>query len=610
MIRISTLRTAFIILVLVITATGQAAVIDLTDVVPTGAPVVYYVADVPGAMEEWAGSPLAGLWNDAQVQAFFAPLREELEIDRWSEMVRQETGYELDEIITMFTGDLVVYLEDIDIVLDEGAEDVDFSVAMLVRVGENSSKVEKLILQQQEKLAEGDEDNVEEDDSEASHEIREFRGIDLHVETLFTNEELTQETGWAMVDGVWAFASPIESLERAVAGILDGGVDDSLRSGTNFATISSHARKADSWLFIDIDPWVPMLRTAMEEGLAAAQEAGSPFPVDPATLMDALGIEAMQALFATFAFEDQKMGMNFGLTYTEDHGLIKLFAYGPKEAPRPTFIPIDSDSFTTAYFDFGDAWSAFVDIVNGINPALMGMAAMQLQSMTQSAGAELDLRRDLLENLTGEMVSIQNLEGLIGDTLAEIQLEQDQVFVLGINQGESLENAIETIKGMVGQGSQFFSERDFEGHTIFTLDVPQAEGEAPGAEIAYVITDGHLMISVGSPATLEKVLLKLGTKGASVWKVASVRRALGQLPEGGAAVQYQDLISIGDLAFHAIALADGIRTKDDEDFQFCDPSAIPDPGIVGKYLSSGVSGVWKNGRSIVIRTLVLPANQD
>ena len=603
------LIATFIVVILCVAGPGQTAVDDLTEIVPVGAPVVYYVADVPNTLEEWEKSPLADLWKDPQIQAFFGPLREEIKIDNWDTMVRKETGYGLDEIKGMFTGDMVVYIGDMKFVLDEGAEDMDFSIAMLVTVGENASKLENLILEQENKAAEKEE--AEERDSETTNEIREFRGIDMHVEGTYEGDELTEETGWAVVDGVWAFGSPIESLEQAITSILDGGVDNQLRSGPNFRTISQHTRSADSWLFIDIDPWIPMVRAVLNEGLAAAQEAGSPFPLDPATLMDALGIEAMQALFSTFDFKDRAMATDFGLTYTEDRGLIKLLAYGPEEAPRPTFIPEDSDSFTTAYFDFDGAWSALVDIVNGINPALMGMAAMQLQSMVQGAGAELDLKRDLLENLTGEMVSIQNLDGIVGDTIADLQLEQDQVIVLGIQQREALENTMETIKGMVGQGSQLFSEREFEGYTIFTLDLPQAEGEAPGSKIAYVITDTQCLISVGSPATLEKVLLKIGAKGGSVWKAASVRRALGQLPEGASALQYQDLVSMGDLIFHAISVADSIQTGEDGDeFQICDPSAKPDPGILGKYLSSGVSGVWKDDKSLVIRTLVLPTDRN
>jgi len=82
------------------------------------------------------------------------------------------------------------------------------------------------------------------------------------------------------------------------------------------------------------------------------------------------------------------------------------------------------------------------------------------------------------------------------------------------------------------------------------------------------------------------------------------------LPDGASAVQYQDLVAVGDLVFHAIALTETIKTDDEEDLRFCDPSAIPDPGIVGQYLSSSVSGVWKDDRSIVIRSHILPADKE
>ncbi len=598
------------VVILLAVSIGRAAVEDLTDVVPAGSPIVTYVADVPGAMDQWAASPLAELWNNPQVQAFFAPLRNELEVGTWDDVVRKETGYGIDEIKKMFTGDLVVYVESFDFDFDHPDEDAEISIVLLATVGENAAEFEELILKQEEKAEEKDEDDLEDGDTETTREIRDFRGIELHIENVIEDDEIVDEYGWAVVDGVWALGSPSEALEHAVAGILDEGVDNPLRSGTNFATTTKYTRTADAWLFFDIEPWVPLARTALGEGLAAAQEAGSPFPLNPETLMDALGIESMQSVFATLDFDDRVMAMDFGATYTENSGLIKLLAYGPEEAPRSTYIPTDSDSFTVAYFDFESSWSAFVDIMNGINPALMGMAAMQVQSMAQSAGAELDLKRDLLDNLTGEMVSIQNIDGIIGDSFADLELQQDQIVSVGIKQRDALEHAIETLKGMAGQGSEFFSKREFEGHTIFTLDLPQAEGEAPGTEIAYVITDDHLLISVGSPATLEKVLFKLTAKGDSVWKLAEVRRATGRLPDGAAAVQYQDLASVGDVIFRAIALADAIDSEDDEDFRICDPSALPDPGTVGQYLSSGASGVWKDDRSLVIRALVLPTEKE
>ncbi len=603
-------RAAAIIVILLASSIAQAAVEDLTDVVPAGAPIVLYVADVPGALDQWAESPAAELWNDPQVKTFFAPLREGLEVDDWDRKVRKETGYGLDEIMAMFTGDLVLYLESIDFDFDHPDDDPEVSIAIMATLGDSAEKFEKLILEQEEKSADAAEDDLDDDGVETIDEIRDFRGVDLHLEVVMDGDAVTDEFGWAVVDGVVVFASPGETLENAVAGILDRGLDDPLRTGANFATVSRHTRNADAWFFLDVEPWVPLLRQAVAEGLAAAQAAGSPFPVDPAILTEALGIESMQAIFATVDLDDSTIAMDLGATFTENRGLIKLLAYGPQEAPRVAYIPVDSDSFSAATFDFGAAWSALEDIVNGINPALMGMAAMQLQSMVSGAGAELDLGRDLLDNLTGEMVSIQNLDGVIGDSIADIELRQDQVVVLGIEQRDALENAIETIKALAGQGSQFFTERDFQGTAIFTLDLPQTEGEAPGPEIAYAVTDRHLWISMGTSATLEKALLKLADKGESVWKLPVVKRSLARLPQGAAAVQYQDLTKLGDVVFRAAAVAGNIDTEDEDGFRLCDPSAIPEPGTFGRYLSSGVSGVWKDDRSLVIRALLLPADRD
>lgn len=606
----TSLRLALLLVILLTTGTGQAAVDDLTDIVPAGAPMVAYVADVQGSMDHWDASPMGRLWKDPQVVAFFAPLRGELEISKWDEMVQQETGRSIDEIKAMLIGDLVFYVEDFQISLEEGAEDADFKLAMAVAVGDNAAEIERMILDQEQKIADKAADHPDEDGTEIRHETREFRGIDLHIETTYENDDVTLEAGWAIVDGVWAIATPAETLERAVAGVLDGGLDSTVRSGANFETVSKHIRSADSWFFMDIDPWMPTVRALTDEGLDAAAEAGSPFPVDPAALIDSLGIEAMQAVFATFEFDKETMIMDFGATYTEDRGLTKLLAYGPGEAPRSSYIPVDSDNFSTGTYDFAGAWSALVGIVNGINPALMGFASMQLESSLQEAGIELDLKRDLLDNLTGEIATIQNLGEITGDTLINANLAQDQVIILGIQQREALENVIEGIKTLVGQGSEFFSQREFENHAIFTLDLSQAEGEAPGQKTAYVVTDEHLLISIGSSATLEKVLLKMESSGVSVWKQPKVRRAVGLLPDGALAIQYQDVAAVGDFIFHAIALVDNIDATEDGDVdQICDPAAIPEPGTVGKYIESAVNGVWKDDRELLMRVYVLPAGK-
>jgi len=597
------IRTIIFCFLIATAAIGQTAATNLTEMVPAGSPLVTYVADVPDTMDHWESSPLAKLWNDSQVKAFFAPLREEMKIDQWDELVRAQTGHSLDEIEKMLTGDLVVYIEALDLEMEKGAEDADVSGALLVAIGDNEKNVETIILAQEKRLV-----ATSDDDRKITLETREFRGVKLHI-TDVTEGDFDIQSGWAIVDGVLAYASPVASLERAVTAILDGGVENDITTGANFATVSSHIRNADSWFFMDMASLAPVIREAAEKAAAIAQEGGSPFPIDPTAIVHGLGVDAMQAIFATFSFGEQTTIMDFGLTYTENRGLIKLLAYGPGEAPRPAFIPADTDAFTTVTYGFSDAWSGLVEIVNGINPALTAMAAMQLQSVAQNAGVELDLTRDLLDNLTGEVVTIQNFDGISGTNIADLELQQDQVIVLGIGNRGALENAISDITAIAGQGSELFTTRSFDDHTIFSLNLGRNADEASANEIAYTVTDGHLLVSIGSPTTLEKTLRGMGTKSGSVWKERKVKQALATLPTGATSIQYQDPADLGDLVFRGIAMADGFDENEDESFEICDPDAMPDDGIFAAYFSSAINGIWKDDRKLVIRARILPANK-
>lgn len=604
-----TLLCTVVVVALVAAPGVEAAVESLIDVVPAGSPLVFAITDVPTTLAAWRASPAARLWNDPQVKAFFAPLREEIRTARWDELVRQETGHGIDEIAAMFTGEVVIFADAFELDLTPGEQDVDFSIALVAAVGDNGPALEAMLLEQEAKSADEAVDEANDMAEEVRYETREFRGVDLHLETVFEGDEVTMETGWAIVDGVLVDAYPVETLERTVAGILDGGLDLRLHDGDNFATVARHTRGADSWLFLDMDAWTPVIADLVAAAAAAARQAGSPLPLDPAAIVEALGVEALQAVFVTSEQQGEVAAATFGVTYTENTGLVELLAYGPGEAPRSSFIPAGSDAFSTARFDFSASWSAVVEIVNGVNPALMAMAAMQLESTARQAGVELDLERDLLDNLDGELITIQNYHGVSGKNLAELELTQDQVFALGIRQRGAIENVIENLKSIAGAGSDLFSSREFAGQTIFTPAVSQGAAEGPQNQLAYVVTDSHLLISMGSPATLEDVLLAYSGRGEPVWRQPEVQRALAVLPRGSSVIQIQDLAAFGAVLFPIIATFPAIDLDDGEGstFGICDPEAMPDAAVVGRYFSSAVTGAWKDDRSLVFRTWSLPA---
>lgn len=601
-----------LVVVLVASPALEAAVESLTDVVPSGSPLVFAVADVPTTLAAWRGSPTAKLWNDPQVKAFFAPLREEIRIDRWDDLVRQETGRTIDEIAAMFTGQLVVFVDAFELDLTPGEQDADFSIALLAAVGDNGPALEAVLLEQEARLADEAVNEANDIGEAVRYETREFRGVDLHLETVLEGDEVTMETGWAIVDGVLVDAYPVGTLERVVAAILDGGVDRPLDDGDSFATVARYVRGADSWVFLDMDAWTPVIADLVAFAAAEAEQTESLFPFDPAALVEALGVEALQAVFVTSEQQGEIATASIGVTYTENTGLVKLLAYGPGEAPRPSFIPAGSDAFSTSRFDVAASWSAVVEIVNGINPSLMALAAMQLQATAKQAGVELDLKRDLLDNLDGELITIQNYHGVSGGSADELELTQDQVFVLGIRQRGGIENAIENLKSIAGRGSDLFSTREFAGQTIYTPSVAQTAEGGSENQLAYVVTDRHLLVSMGSLVTLEDALLAYSGRGEAVWQQPWVQAAMAVLPRGSSVIQVLNLAAFGGVLFPIIAAFPKIDLDDGEGstFGICDPEAVPDADVIGRYFSSAVTGAWKDDRSLVFRTWTLPAASE
>jgi len=136
----------FTLALLVTVAAAEApAAVRLEAIIPADTDMVIVIDDVPRFLERWSESPLGRAWNDPQMKRFLAPMRDGMEIDRWEEIVRGETGLELDEILGAFTGQVALLLPDMQQII-EAAEDEDAEqVAVLAEVGENEEIVRRLL---------------------------------------------------------------------------------------------------------------------------------------------------------------------------------------------------------------------------------------------------------------------------------------------------------------------------------------------------------------------------------------------------------------------------------------------------------------------------------
>jgi hypothetical protein len=562
---------------------------SIQQLIPADATLVAFARDVPGIIERWSETPFRRLWNDPQVTKFFAPLRARLEDEGFSEALDEETAAELDEILSLLTGDAVLFLPRLEEALAEQEEE--FAPAVVIAaVGDNGPELARRI--------EGTDLSGIELEEGTVWVTREFSGVELHVARELSEDGPRDQFSWAVFDGLFALTSTPSLLERLVSDARKGGTAQPLTTSPSYDTISRFALSSDVSLFLDLERIMPVVQSTLREQFDPSQ---SPMiPIEPDALYDALGLETLRAAFAGVSIGAEGLVGDMAVTFAGNRGLIKLLAYGPGEAPRPGLIPANATTFGSARFDFTTAWEAVEEIVNGVNPTLLAMAGAQVSAMIQNAEVELDLRRDLLENLGDEIIMVQgDPAGGTAHDDTQPMIQPSQVIGVSIRQRQSFELALETLKTMAGQGSDLFEEREFLGTTIYSLDLPQATGS-----IAYAITDEYFLISFGSTSVLESILVAKGERGRSAWRTPQVERTLSLLPPGASAVNYQDLAATGHTMFQALAQ---LATLDPGgELALCDPTEVPNAEVIGAYLGSAVSGLYRDSSSLVVRLRVLP----
>jgi hypothetical protein len=563
--------------------------LDLSNMIPASADLFFVAKDTPNLIKLWEETPFSQLWNDPQVELFFAPLREEMEIETWNELVKEETGYELEQLLAMLTGDLVVYITDIE-EMYAGTVDVPTAV-FLAEVGDNQELLEELLLRKTEESLE--------DDESLSWVVEETRGIEMHIARRSTEEAEPEDHGaWAVCNGVLMVALQPEPLVNVISELLDGGETASpIGTSSSFQMAQRYLSEHDILWYLDMAELIKSMRRSIEE------EAEENEPVSPTAIFDALRLDNLLNLYLAINLDRSALAIDLGVTFTENQGLAKILAYGPDEATNPTFIPAEATSFGSSNFDIQSAWAELEVVINRINPALLAMAAQQLNAIREG-GVELDLRKDLLENLSGEVVMVQMPQAATRPG-EEVQLSQpEQVIAFGIRQRQGLELTIETLKGVFGQGSELFTERQFLGTSIYSLRGTESQSEP--RSISYAITDDYFLLSIGATdAALEAVLIGMQRPATPVWELDDVKLALAALPAGASGIGYQDLAETGNMFFEMLSFMSTV----DEELAMCNPEEMPDTEIVAQYLGPMATGVYKDSNSLVMRARLLPASE-
>jgi hypothetical protein len=582
-------------------AKADTAAVPLVNLVGDNASLVIYVTDMPALVKAWPGTPWMKMWHDDQVQKYFAPLRAQMKVDEWDERCKANTGYTVAGLLDFATGEAIFVMPDLGAVIDATKNKSDPPLLVAVQVGDNESKIEKLIA----------DDEAKDKDKKYTETTEAFNGVTLHIMGVATqNATEPQHPGiWAITGGVFYVSPSKDFLEETLAAAKQGGHDNALGKSDGFLQMRQRAGDAQLIVYANLKAMYPAAQKAITEQKAQAGGQPTMSTFDPTTILHALGLDAANELYVTANIGETYADINSGLTYSERRGLTKLVEYTDGAPPRPQFLPEKCFSVLSVRGSIKNVYDTLEEMLGDISPLFYGMYQGYLKSLNDRFG--LDLKRDLLGNL-GDQLILANALDDAAPADAPIDQRINQLYAVSLENDMAFTAAVESVKrGLYGDGAdKIFEKRAYLGHDIYTYVPPQppaAEGEPPppdGRGFSYAVAGHWVFLGIGSSALLENTLQGLDGKQASFWDKDDVKRnLLADMPDNARYLSYVDLGKIVPVYFDAVvqgmetsrkmaaARAQGNQPSDgtdqtppaEPDKPMVDDSAKPDAATLAKY---------------------------
>lgn len=566
-----------------------APTVPLVNLVDDQTVLAISVTDAPALLRGWETSPLATTWSDPQIVKFFAPIREQFKIDQWDTETEAATGLTIRGLLALAKGEVLFAVPVFDFSKLDAKTPPPFLVAL--EVGEQDAPIRKLLA---DSLA---KENLKE-------ETELYSGVEVHVRPLSAKTEAVAAAGtveapapatisWAIVDGTWLISTEKSRVLSAIDAVKQGGVDAALGKSERFQRTRARVGAAQSLAYINTPAIYPALRDAVAAAKAKSGGSANPMGLDPELIFAALGLDALGECYVALQLDTDATSILGGMLYAEERGLLKLLAYQSGPAVQPNWIPAKWPSVSTARFSVPQAYSALEELLESISPMLSGMAQGQLRTINRQL--RVDLKRDLVGSIGNEIVTAYAIPPGLEAGAVPAWTEMDQLLAFSLVNEEAFLKSINALKQLAGPAAeQMFTERDYLGTKLYTLNVPAA---APGAKaprgFSYALANSMLLVGIGSSATVENSLQGMATGESLFWKREDVKTALADLPADVVGLQLQDLrvlmASIVETLVQLQETANAEKAPDETAKSFVDVTSRPDDDVLARHwgFSSG-----------------------
>lgn len=387
-----------------------------------------------------------------------------------------------------------------------------------------------------------------------------FMGETLHLDETFDGETTYIEDGYALVDGIFILATPEKRLRSIVEAIKEGSASP-LVNTDGYQRARELGGRGDFSLYLNLKAMMPPLNRALID--QSMESGGAMFGLSGTSLNQALGLESWKTLFFDLDLVDAGVRAQAGLLYREKTGLLRLLTYADTPLPRADYVPPSIYSTSVSTFDLGAMFTQLERILASASPTMPMWIDMQLQNVRTQTG--VDLRRAILENLGGSVVSLAALpERRSG---GQAILRPEQVYLVDVRDAEGLSGAVRALVDLIPGARDMIEEQRFAGQTIQTIRGRTDPNviEIQANDVSYVITRSQLISNAGDASLLKKVLTRMESGEPGFWQLPSTDALFDSIAmEGAVARTYLDLEQMVMPMLQALGM--GVRLSGQGDF--------------------------------------------
>ena len=467
---------------------------------------------------QWATHPIAALFEDAELLAFFDAMKSDDTLEDggsadepagFTEVMEDVFGLSYDELFELFPGQASLAFYNLSGQALGQAESEE--MVLMAEFSGDAARLDTLMkIQFERNMAAHQAINPL-----VEHELIEesFMGETLYFDETFNGVVTYIEDGYALVDGIVVLAAPESRLRAAVESIKEGA-SAPIADSAVYQRSREQGGRGDFGVYSNLEKLMPTLNRALIAHPAVNNLAI--FGVTAQSLDSALSLESLQALYVDFDLIDSGLLSHYGLIYREKLGFLSLMSYANTALPEAHYVAEGALSSSISTFDCSAMLANFERLLTSASPTLPPLIDMQLQIAKAKTG--VDLRAALLDNFGSQTVSLSVLPEAHLDN-SEIA-DPQQLFVIEVKDAQALAQAIEAFKDLAPSLRAMIEEQMYEGQTIYTIRDSGEPDIQNGNTVSYALLRSSLIVNGGELGLQHKVLTRMSEGSEGLWQSA------------------------------------------------------------------------------------------